>query len=727
MDDLPPAVARVLVDPPWARTAEAAPVVVPGLVLPEPGPLKWEKDEREQWIGRASFMVFRKRADDDPYWDEARKGFLSGRTRYADQARELVIGPERAFGDLLPLFLERAEEPSSNGVRLHDLGDYELMPLVAHYGTRVRDLAFRAAARRPADLGEALLPYSDAEVARLMTDWLVRLKSAGETGRRWLLRHGPDAAPFLVPDALGERRAARDRAVAGLRLVAEEHGRDAVVEAARVHGELAAGAVAGLLDAGVPAVPVKEPRIPRWLDAASLPRPVTAAGALDDAALRTLVKLLILPEPPGPAELRAACERLPDLAWAIFEAWRAAGEPNGHAWVLTRLGDLGDDGAVRRAAPLVREWAAAGRHVKAGRMVRDVLARIGTDAALERLNLMTRRPFPGRVREDARLALLDAARRRGLTEERLADRLVPDLGLGADGTLTLDYGPRRFTVGFDEQLKPYVTDENGKLRKTLPKPGVKDDPGLAPAAHRRFAELRKDARAVAADQVVRLEAAMVTGRRWTEAEFRTFVAGHPLLRHLAARLVWTAGADAFRVAEDGTFATVADGTYALPAEAPIGIAHPLHIDVPAWSEVFADYGILQPFPQLERPVAVPDEHARAARRLVRFEGATTQIGAVLRLVRNGWERAAPLGSGGEPGIFRTVGEKTHVAVELDPGIEAGEPGRFPEQRIRRVQVVTDLDAWWWGAADAEDPAAPCLGDLDPVMVSEALVGLASLT
>ena len=50
----------------------------------------------------------------------------------------------------------------------------------------------------------------------------------------------------------------------------------------------------------------------------------------------------------------------------------------------------------------------------------------------------------------------------GLTAEQLADRLVPDFGLDADGSMVLDYGPRRFVVGFDEQLKPYVADEAGK-------------------------------------------------------------------------------------------------------------------------------------------------------------------------------------------------------------------------------------------------------------------------
>ncbi|MFD0851815.1 DUF4132 domain-containing protein, partial [Actinomadura adrarensis] len=175
----------------------------------------------------------------------------------------------------------------------------------------------------------------------------------------------------------------------------------------------------------------------------------------------------------------------------------------------------------------------------------------------------------------------------------------------AAGTIVLDYGPRRFTVGFDEALRPFVIDESGKHRKTLPKPGAKDDPDLAPDAYQRFGTLKKDVRAISSDQIRRLEQAMVTGRRWPTADFRRFLVEHPLLRHITRRLVWTTGETTFRVAEDLTFADVHDEPVTLPEGASIGIAHPVHLGAEAtaaWSEVFADYEILQPFPQLGRPV-----------------------------------------------------------------------------------------------------------------------------
>ena len=91
------------------------------------------------------------------------------------------------------------------------------------------------------------------------------------------------------------------------------------------------------------------------------------------------------------------------------------------------------------------------------------------------------------------------------------------------------------------------------------------------------------------DQIRRLESAMVTRRRWTAGEFRRLFVDHPLIWHLARRLVWVAEDDAkatpFRVAEDRTFADAGDDTLTLPEHTGIGIAHPLELDAAlgAWT------------------------------------------------------------------------------------------------------------------------------------------------
>jgi hypothetical protein len=59
---------------------------------------------------------------------------------------------------------------------------------------------------------------------------------------------------------------------------------------------------------------------------------------------------------------------------------------------------------------------------------------------------------------------------------------------------------------------------------------------------------------------------------------------------------------AFRAAEDRTFADIDDKAWPLDPTATVGLVHPHHLgdDRAAWSELFADYDIIQPFPQLGR-------------------------------------------------------------------------------------------------------------------------------
>ena len=71
---------------------------------------------------------------------------------------------------------------------------------------------------------------------------------------------------------------------------------------------------------------------------------------------------------------------------------------------------------------------------------------------------------------------------------------------------------------------------------------------------------------------------MAGGRRWTPGDFARYFAGHPLLRHIVPRLVWTvSNGDSFRVCEDSTYADSADEPYTPPADITVGVAHPLDL------------------------------------------------------------------------------------------------------------------------------------------------------
>ena len=313
--------------------------------------------------------------------------------------------------------------------------------------------------------------------------------------------------------------------------------------------------------------------------------------------------------------------------------------------MIDALGLLGDDETVRRFTPVIRAWPGEGGHSRAVAGL-DVLAAIGTDVALIHLNGIAQKVKFRALRERAAEKIEEVAEALGLTAEQLADRLVPDLGLDATGSLTLDYGPRTFSVRFDEHLKPYVVDGAGSRRKDLPKPAASDDADLATAARQRFSALKKDVRTVAADQIHRLERAMVTRRRWPAREFRELFVAHPFLVHVVRRLVWlvhdAAGTvtGALRVAEDRTFTDAADEPFTLPDDASVSVAHPMLLDagLAAWAELFADYEILQPFPQLGRAVHTLTDAERGASSLTRFAGITVPTGRLMSLERRGWRR-----------------------------------------------------------------------------------------
>ncbi|MEW2357540.1 DUF4132 domain-containing protein [Spirillospora sp. NPDC029432] len=730
-DELP----AFLVDPPWEREArerraaveaERAREVplVPGLEPPAARSVEWEPGERKAWLETRRWALSSQKERDlleKEGWEGILRAYQDGGLSYApSQAALFANAPEELVRPLLPDWRPAFSTHSAKGLKV----------FAARFELDALHVVVANARSSAYDAGPALMPFLDAEVARMMADWLVRLKSAQRISRAWFARHGTAAVPFLVPDALGKRRVPSEKATAALSLIAAEHGAESVVEAARPYGEPAAAAVERLLGGTAPEAaakgPVDKPARPlptKWLDRAGLPEVRLRDGRpLPPAAVENLIGALTLSPGvrwngpaliyPGLRDVLDQCDpaSLAAFGWAVVEGWLAAGRPKRNRWVGDQLVWLADDEVTLRLGAHVRR-----RPNDFGNHALGVLGDIGTDTALLQLHRIARRATPG-MRRTAEQRLAWAARERGLTADELADRLVPDLGLNGDGTLVLDYGPRRFTVGFDEELKPFVIDEAGKHRKTLPKPGAKDDIELAPASYQRFSDLKKEVRALAGDQIARLERAMVTAREWSADEFRRHFVEHPLVRHIARRLVWATEGLPFRIAEDGTLADLDDGAVTLPEGARAWIAHPMELGheefgdlVPAWAEVFADYEIVQPFPQLGRPFQLLTEDERATGRLDRFAGATTSAGALLGLTRRGWERGPAEDGGVQTTMVRRIGKTLHLVIELDPGIAAGAVDLFPEQTLREVRFTE-----------------PPRERLSPVAASELLYDLGTL-
>ncbi|GAA1526955.1 hypothetical protein GCM10009827_049830 [Dactylosporangium maewongense] len=628
---------------------------------------------------------------------------------------------------------------------------------------------------------DALLDRVGPDVAAWMAGWFARSTQTRPVAEQWLRRHPAEAASALIPPALARPVTARRDASAALRFLVRSGHTATVLAAADRYGPAALAGVQALLATDpLHLLPARIPTTPTWADALLLPalrvrstqpadpvRPADAVPPVDavlpaDATRHfvTMLAMSTLDDPyAGVAVVRQVCDpgSLAEFGWSLYQGWRAAGSPASQRWAFTALGLIGDDSTAARLAPLALAWPAAGELTNA-RVAVDILTTLST-APVAPSTPDLNSPTPGlpaadppslagppsgvgslgalrqlvRIAGSARGKLKEHAGRRaaeaaatvGLGAEELADRLVPDLDLPADGALTLDYGPRRFTVRLDEQLRPYVLEDPAHhrsdpgrgesrrgelLRRELPKPGVQDDSVLAPAAYARFAELRREARTIAAEQTRRLEVAMVDQRRWSAAGFRDSIVAHPVLRELARRLVWatfSAAGDgpggaflaAFRVAEDLTFSDVDDEPFVLAADAVVGIVHPVTLGegLGAWVRLFADYEIVQPFVQLGRAVHQPAA-ATSAGSAVRpgedlaarlgVDGRTTDARRLYVLDRRGWVRAQAGDGGRIRSVTRRVPGGWLVVVDLEPGVFVGRSDGSGEQTVT-VRVLHD--------------------------------------
>jgi hypothetical protein len=249
---------------------------------------------------------------------------------------------------------------------------------------------------------------------------------------------------------------------------------------------------------------------------------------------------------------------------ALYRLWEAAGRPSKDVWAMNSLGYFGDDTVADRLAPLVRGWPSEGAAPRAKRGA-DVLAAMGSDRALGHLSAIARNAKSVPLRTHAAAALDRVAADRGLLPEQLDDLLAPDLGLDGD---PVEYRGVSYLVELGATGGLTLRDPAGQQLTTLPRPAGDDEKAVASAWNGR----RRKAKPLIADQVARLEEAMIVQRRWAPGDFRSRIAAHPLLGRIARRLIWVL--DDHPVRLDGL------GDLVDPAGAPadggewIRLAHP---------------------------------------------------------------------------------------------------------------------------------------------------------
>jgi hypothetical protein len=491
--------------------------------------------------------------------------------------------------------------------------------------------------------------------------------------------------------------------------------------------------------------------LPDWANLGRLPALVVGDRCLNAAQLHTVVVALkrnadLTGLVVGALKEHLDRQSLAAFGWRLFELWRDDGAPSGDRWVLAALGRLGGDEAALALAPVIHNWPGDTQYQRAQAAL-DCLRLIGTDTALLQLANVAQTHRAPRVRNRARTCLEASAAERGLTLPALEDRVVPDLGLDASGGRVFDYGPRRFRLAVGPDLKPCLRDERGKVRASLPRAGARDDRGKVTAAAREWALLKKQVHEVVKDQALRLEQAMVNGRRWSPADFDALFVRHPLRGHIVRQLLWGGYDDGgrlvrtFRVSEERTFLEVDHSACAAVGGGPgpagtspvvgrfpagptltVGVVHPVHLSADersAWGEVWSDFEIIAPFPQLGRRVHALQPGEESATEVTRFRGPKIGALALGGYLKNlDWGRGYLRGRSYGEAHFKVFASANVTAVLRHDTIGARYPHHKSEQELTSCFFVAGVWEPRQGAIDAAKGVP--LGTIDPVVFSEVV-------
>jgi len=241
-----------------------------------------------------------------------------------------------------------------------------------------------------------------------------------------------------------------------------------------------------------------------------------------------------------------------------------------------------------------------------------VIAQFKTTKAVQMLDFLSfkKNAKDVRVNRAAIESMDEMAKEMNLTKEDLLDFIIPDFGFSKKGELTLDFGPRQFTISLQSDLTMLITDNNAKKFKNLPKVGKNDDAEKGAEATKIFKNIKKELKKQVKIEKERLERGFSESRFWTGENWLKLFINNPIMRIFAMNLVWGKYkndelTESFRYLDDGSFSNIEDDELNIENNETIALVHPIELtesQLEAWKEILEDYEITQPFEQIDRPI-----------------------------------------------------------------------------------------------------------------------------
>lgn len=301
--------------------------------------------------------------------------------------------------------------------------------------------------------------------------------------------------------------------------------------------------------------------------------------------------------------------------------------------------------------------------------------------------------------------------------DELGDRTIPSAGLDEAGVLELPCGPdgKMYTARLDESLLLVIRNPDGKVVKSLP--SGPDD--TTKASKKSLSSSRKELKQVVAMQTARLYEALCSARQWSKEDWSQDLYGHPVMRKLVERVVWT-GLDesgqvvaTFRPTAEGDYTDASDEDVDLAAFASIGIAYGAGMEASigdAWAVHLKDYEISPLFTQFGRSMLTLADDAGDAIAIEDRKGWLTDTftfrGAATKL---GYERGEAM----DGGYFNEY-TKGFLSAGVIAVIEFS-GNCLPEENVPAAMMSLSFEKY---TAGRRTGTAMKLVDVPPVLLSE---------
>ncbi len=286
--------------------------------------------------------------------------------------------------------------------------------------------------------------------------------------------------------------------------------------------------------------------------------------------------------------------------------------------------------------------------------------------------------------------------------------------------LELSYGERSFTAVLLPDLTLELRSPEGKKIASLPNPRQSDDEDQAKEAKKALGRGKKELKAIVELQTERLYEALCTERSWSFDDWDRYLAHHPVVRHLAQRLVWAATTE--RRGRRGVPPARRRHPHRrrrqrrsrVAPQARVRVAHDSNLGdeaVEQWQRHLADYEVTPLFQQFGKGTFELPEERGADHEVTDFRGHLLEAFALRgRATKLGYTRG-----GTEDGGWFYTYEKRFPTLGMASVIQF--TGNFLPEENRTV-ALTALSFERHGH-DGTGTSTMRLGDVPPVLLSEA--------